>query len=170
MDIPAVFGTDATEVEDLALATLYCRKRGARHLHQAVRLRHFSGTGVLAARRTIDEKKPGRKGPVAMLKLWCAGSVMALRQRCRAPAGPVASSMATFEALAAHVADHCDATLAELVDWSERERGVKVCIATMSATLDVLDLSLKKRRAMLPSRREPMSPQRARNGARPKAA
>jgi transposase len=75
-----------------------------------------------------------------------------------------------LEALAAHVSEHPDATLAELVDWSQRQRGVKVCIATMSATLDVLDLSLKKRHAMLPSRREPMSPQRARNGARPKAA
>jgi hypothetical protein len=66
MDVPAVFRADATEVEDLALAPLYRRKRGARHLHQAVRLRHFSRTGVLAARRTVDEKKPGRKGRVAM--------------------------------------------------------------------------------------------------------
>jgi transposase len=75
-----------------------------------------------------------------------------------------------LEALAAHVADHCDATLAELVDWSERERGVKVCIATMSATLDALDLSRKKRHAMLPSRPVPMSPRRDRTGAKPKAA
>lgn len=48
-----------------------------------------------------------------------------------------------LEALAAHVKQYPDATLAELVDWSERER-VKVCIATMSATLDALDLSRKK--------------------------
>jgi transposase len=73
-------------------------------------------------------------------------------------------------ALAAHVAEHPDATLAELVDWSERERGVKVCIATMSATLDVLELSRKKRHAMRPSRPVPMSRQRARNGVKPKAA
>ena len=75
-----------------------------------------------------------------------------------------------LEALAAHVAEHPDATLAELVDWSERKRGVKVCVATMSATLDVLDLSRKKRHAMLPSRPAPTSPRRDRTGARPKAA
>jgi len=75
-----------------------------------------------------------------------------------------------LEALAAHVVAQPDATLAELVDWSQRERGVKVCIATMSATLDALDLSLKKRHAMLPSRSAPMSPQREKSGAKPKAA
>ena len=75
-----------------------------------------------------------------------------------------------LEALAAHVAAHPDAALVELVAWSERERGVKVCIATMSATLEALDLSHKKRHAMLPSRTVPMSPQRATNGAKPKAA
>lgn len=75
-----------------------------------------------------------------------------------------------LEALAAQVAAHPDATLAELVVWSQRERGVKVCIATMSATLDALDLTLKKRHAMLQSRNAPMSPQREKNGAEPKAA
>ncbi len=75
-----------------------------------------------------------------------------------------------LEALAAHVAAHPDATLVELVAWSERERGVKVCPATMSATLEVLDLSLKKRHAMQPSRPEPMSPPLDRNGAKPRAA
>jgi transposase len=75
-----------------------------------------------------------------------------------------------LEVLAAHVTEHPDATLAELVDWSEREQGVKVCIATMSATLDALDLSRKKRHAMRPSSPVPMSLQRARNGAKPKAA
>jgi transposase len=75
-----------------------------------------------------------------------------------------------LETLVAHVNEHPDATLAELVDWSQRELGVRVCIATMSATLDALDLSLKKRHAMLPSRVEPTSPRRARNGAKPKAA
>ncbi|MCL4767014.1 MAG: IS630 family transposase [Hyphomicrobiaceae bacterium] len=50
-----------------------------------------------------------------------------------------------LEALAAYVTEHPDATLAELVDWSERERGVKVCIATMSAMLDALDLSPQKK-------------------------
>jgi transposase len=75
-----------------------------------------------------------------------------------------------LEALSTHVREHPDATLAELVDWSERERGVKVCIATMFATLDVLELSRKKRHAMLASRPGPMSLQRARTGAKPKAA
>jgi transposase len=75
-----------------------------------------------------------------------------------------------LEALATHVREHPDATLAELVDWPERERGVTVCIATMFATLDVLELSRKKRHAMLASRPGPMSLQRARTGAKPKAA
>jgi transposase len=75
-----------------------------------------------------------------------------------------------LEALAAHVAAHPDETLAELVAWSEHQRGVTVCIATMSATLDALDLSLKKRHAMLPSRSAPMSQQPDSSGAKPKAA
>jgi transposase len=75
-----------------------------------------------------------------------------------------------LEALAAHVAEHPDATLVELVEWSQRERGVEICIATMSATLEVLDLSHKKRHAMLPSRPAPMSPPHDSNGAKPKAA
>jgi transposase len=72
-------------------------------------------------------------------------------------------------ALAAHVVAHPDATLVELVNWSQREHGVKVCPATMWATLEALDLSLKKRHAMQPSRGVPMLPQRDRNGARPRA-
>jgi transposase len=75
-----------------------------------------------------------------------------------------------LDGLAAYVTEHPDATLAELVDWSQRELGVKVSIATMSGTLDALDLSFKKRHAMLPSRVEPTSPLRASNGAKPRAA
>lgn len=75
-----------------------------------------------------------------------------------------------LDALAAHVAAHPDATLAELVDWSQRERGVAVCVATMWATLEALDLSHKKRLATPPSRSAPMSPRRDTSGARPKAA
>jgi transposase len=75
-----------------------------------------------------------------------------------------------LDALAAHVAAHPDATLVELVAWSHRERGVRVCIATMWATLEALELSHKKRHATLPSRSAPTSPPRARHGARPKAA
>lgn len=75
-----------------------------------------------------------------------------------------------LDALAAHVAAHPDATLVDLVDWSQRERGVRVCIATMWATLEALELSHKKRHATLPSRSAPTSPPRATPGARPKAA
>lgn len=74
------------------------------------------------------------------------------------------------DALAAYIAAHPDATLAELVEWSSRERGVTVCVATMWATIEALGLTLKKSRAMQPSRSEQMLPRLAKNGARPKAA
>ena len=74
------------------------------------------------------------------------------------------------DALAAHIAAHPDATLAELVEWSSKERGVTVCVATMWATIEALGLTLKKSHAMRPSRSEQMSPRLARNGARPRAA
>lgn len=75
-----------------------------------------------------------------------------------------------LDALAAYVGAHPDATLVELVAWSQRERGVRVCLATMWATLEALELSHKKRHATLPSRNAPTLPPRARHGARPKAA
>ena len=75
-----------------------------------------------------------------------------------------------LDGLAAYVAAHPDATLVELVDWSQRERGVRICVATMWATLEALDLSHKKRHATPPSRGAPTLPPRARHGARPKAA
>jgi transposase len=75
-----------------------------------------------------------------------------------------------LDALAAYVAAHADATLVELVDWSTRERGVRVCVATMWATLEALELSHKKRHATPPSRSAPTLPPRAKPGARPKAA
>jgi transposase len=75
-----------------------------------------------------------------------------------------------LDALAGYVAAHPDATLVELVDWSQRERGVRVCVATMWATLEALELSHKKRRATPPSRSAPTLPPRARHGAKPKAA
>src|SRR5450755_2374942 len=52
-----------------------------------------------------------------------------------------------LDALAAYIAAQPDATLAELVDWSHRDRGVRVCVATMWATLEALELSHKKRHA-----------------------
>lgn len=75
-----------------------------------------------------------------------------------------------LEALAAHVAANSDATLEELVAWVKRERGITICVATMWATLEALELTVKKRRAMPPSRSAPASPQPAPHGARPRAA
>ena len=75
-----------------------------------------------------------------------------------------------LDALAAHVAAHPDATLVEIVDWSQRERGVRVCVATMWATLEALELSHEKRHATPPSGSAPTLPPRARRGAKPKAA
>jgi transposase len=74
------------------------------------------------------------------------------------------------EALAAYIAAHPDATLAELAGWSARERGVTVCVATMWATVQALGLTLKKSRVTPQSRSEPTSRALARPGARPRAA
>jgi hypothetical protein len=73
-----------------------------------------------------------------------------------------------LDALVAHVAAHPDATLAELVEWSNAQRGVKVCIATMWATLEALGMTLKKRPAMPPSKNAKMLRRRGRLGARAK--
>jgi transposase len=75
-----------------------------------------------------------------------------------------------LEALAAHVAANPDATLEELVAWVRRERSITICVATMWATLEALELTVKKRRAMPPSRSAPTSRQPAPHGARPRAA
>ena len=75
-----------------------------------------------------------------------------------------------IDALASYIEAHPDTTLAELVAWSARERGVTVCIATMWATVEVLGLTLKKSRATPLSRNARTSPQPARPGAIPKAA
>lgn len=75
-----------------------------------------------------------------------------------------------LDALASHIAAHPDATLEELVAWVKRERGITVCVATLWATLEALDLSVKKRRAMPPSRNAPMSRLPASHGAKRKAA
>lgn len=73
-----------------------------------------------------------------------------------------------LDALVAHVAARPDATLAELVEWSAAERGVRVCVATMWATLEALGITLKKRRAMPPSRSARMSQPPGKPGARPR--
>ena len=73
-----------------------------------------------------------------------------------------------LDALVAHVAAHPDATLAELVEWSSAERGVKVCIATMWATLEALGITLKKRPATLLSKSARMLRLPGKSGARAK--
>jgi transposase len=73
-----------------------------------------------------------------------------------------------LEALVAHVAAHPDATLAELVEWSAAERGVRVCVATMWATLEALGITLKKRHATPPSRSAQMLRRPGKLGAQPR--
>ncbi len=75
-----------------------------------------------------------------------------------------------LDALASHIAAHPDATLEELVAWVKRERDITVCVATLWATLEALDLSVKKRRAMPPSRNAPTSQPLAPLGAKRRAA
>ena len=75
-----------------------------------------------------------------------------------------------LDALAAYISANPDATLAELTEWSAHERGVTVCIATMWATLEALELSHKKRHATRPSKSEPTLLPRAKSGGKPKAA
>lgn len=75
-----------------------------------------------------------------------------------------------LDAIDAYISVHPDKTLAELAAWSASERGITVCVATMWATLEMLNLSYKKRHAMPPSRSEPMLPPRAKSGGTPRAA
>jgi len=72
-----------------------------------------------------------------------------------------------IDALMAHLAAHPDATLAELAEWSA-QRGVKVCIATMWATLEALGVTLKKRAATPRSKSARTLRQLGKAGARPR--
>jgi len=74
-----------------------------------------------------------------------------------------------LDELLARVKAKPDATLEELAAWMARERGVKVCAATMWATLEALGFTLKKRHAMPLNKNATMSPQRALRGAKIKA-
>lgn len=67
----------------------------------------------------------------------------------------------------AHVADHPDATMAELREWLAGEPGVTVCLATIWKTLDRFGLTFKKSRSGRPSKIAPTSRPRATPGARP---
>jgi transposase len=63
-------------------------------------------------------------------------------------------------AIAAHVGEHPDATLAELCAWVLAEFGVSASIGTLFNTLRRLGLTLKKSAWKPPSGRAPISPRR----------
>ena len=102
-------------------------------------------------------------------KLWLGVGSMASKPPCRRPGRAGRKLAGHLDALAAYISAYPDATLTELTEWSARERGVTVCVATMWATLETLQLSHKKRHAARPSRSEPTLPRRAKSGGKPKA-
>jgi transposase len=69
------------------------------------------------------------------------------------------------EAILAHIAQHPDATMAELRDWLAAEHGVNVCMATIWKTLGRFGLTYKKSRSGQRSRIGPTLPPPARPGA-----
>ena len=70
---------------------------------------------------------------------------LALLSGCKdVPQGVTAKLDKLLDALSAHVTAHPDATLEELVAWVKRESGITVCVATMWATLEALELTVKK--------------------------
>ncbi len=79
------------------------------------------------------------------------------------------------DAMLAHVANHPDATVAELREWLAGEHGVRVCLATIWKTLEHFGLTFKKNRSGRPSKIAPISPPRdawraAQPGLDPKAS
>jgi transposase len=68
------------------------------------------------------------------------------------------------EALRTHIAEHPDATLAEIKSWLASDRQVAVSIGCLWNRLRRLDLPLKKSPSAPPSRIAPMSQPRARFG------
>lgn len=68
------------------------------------------------------------------------------------------------EALRAHIADHPDATLAEIKSWLASDRQVEVSVGCLWNRLRRLNLPLKKSPSAPPSRIAPMSQPRARFG------
>src|SRR6185437_8290683 len=56
MNVAAVLGGEPTQVQHFDRSARLCQNL-ARNLEQAIGLRHFAGTGVLAARRTVDQQK-----------------------------------------------------------------------------------------------------------------
>jgi len=84
-------------------------------------------------------------------------------QRCRLPLRLEAHR----EAILAWVAEHQDATMAELREWLAGEHGVSVCLATIWKTLGRFGLTFKKSRSGRPSRIGPMSRPHVKPGAQP---
>lgn len=70
------------------------------------------------------------------------------------------------DALLAYVANHPDATIAELQEWLAAERDVRVCHATVWKTLRRFGLTFKKNRSGRRNRIVRMLPPGARPGAR----
>ena len=69
------------------------------------------------------------------------------------------------DALAAHVREHQDATLAELCAWIAAEFGVSVSLGTMWTTLRRLGLTLKKSAWKRANEPAPISPRHVVSGA-----
>src|ERR1700704_1617572 len=65
MDVASVFRGKATQVQELNVDTGRRGKYLAGNLDKAIRLRHFTGTGVLAAGRGVDQED-GRPAPIGM--------------------------------------------------------------------------------------------------------
>ena len=68
MDMTAVFGGKAREVEKLDLCTR-CRENLARDLGEPEALRHLAGTRMLRARRAIDQQDASLTSGVIVLPL-----------------------------------------------------------------------------------------------------
>ena len=69
-----------------------------------------------------------------------------------------------YAALRARVAQHADATIAELRAWAAREHGIAVSHPVMWHTLRRLGLTLKKSASGRPSRITPTSPRHVATG------
>jgi len=80
--------------------------------------------------------------------------------------GPKPKLAAHDEALRTRVLSEPDATLAELQAWLIVEHDMKVSVGCLWKRLRRLGLTLKKSHCAPPSKTAPMSPRRARTGAR----
>lgn len=88
------------------------------------------------------------------------GEVSARPQRSHTPAKLAGHD----EALRTRVRQVPDATLAEMVEWARTVLDVSVGVTTMWKRLELLELTLKKRRSSPAKGRGPMSPRRVMSG------